>query len=314
MVELLFWPVFVALLAFMQGRLLPAIRRTPPGKEAAEQDFALHRVGTFLYGLPLFLVPTWPHLIAAILSRLLLFDVVLNLAARRPAFEVGQTALWDKLLRRLSPHHPERLSAGLRVAVLFAGAALLLSSCAGSKPEPVDSIGLLTDIHVPQSDMNRTPIVKSMSSYPQHEESLLGKGGELTRKNLATPPRRLFGLLPPAQPKKQKVKNSTIIYQVGEGNTATQAAVKKAEAPVQVGQAHQATDNTKAGQKGGAAATAPGAQATATTTKESWLRAVLPYIGGTVLLYSLLPFLPVPGAGWLWLLLRRGRRREPETG
>ncbi|RPD45842.1 hypothetical protein DNI29_16975 [Hymenobacter sediminis] len=66
--------------------------------------------------------------------------------------------------------------------------------------------------------------------------------------------------------------------------------------------------NTKDGQKGGTSATAPHAQAAATTEKESWLRAVLPYAAGVValgLLYSLIP-LGLSGSGWLLALLRRG--------
>ncbi|GGG34332.1 hypothetical protein [Hymenobacter glacieicola] len=125
----------------------------------------------------------------------------------------------------------------------------------------------------------------------------------------------------------------TTINQTGSGHTATTATAQEPEAvvagpgatvvdaekptaPVQLGQGNQATDNTKAGSRGGAAATAPAAVATTTTTKENWLRPLLPWAAGVVvlaLLYSLLP-LGLNGSGWLLVLLRRGRSREPETG
>ena len=53
-------------------------------------------------------------------------------------------------------------------------------------------------------------------------------------------------------PPLHKIKARTVILQTGTGNVAS------------------TTDNTKAGQRGGAAATAPGASATASTTGISW--------------------------------------------
>jgi hypothetical protein len=53
-----------------------------------------------------------------------------------------------------------------------------------------------------------------------------------------------------------------------EGAVAT--TVGKVKAPTAIGDSATATDNTKAGQRGGAAATAPGAIATATTEKTGW--------------------------------------------
>ncbi|UOQ53034.1 hypothetical protein [Hymenobacter cellulosivorans] len=93
-----------------------------------------------------------------------------------------------------------------------------------------------------------------------------------------------------------KIKNSTINIQLGNGNTAATATkpgtmatgsgasatdATKAEAPVQVGQQNQATDNTKAGQRGGAAATGEGSTVTApaSSTWWKWL------LGGVVLGY-----------------------------
>jgi len=129
------WPLFCFALAWMQGRLLPAIRLTPPGTEADEQATALHGWGTAAYFLPLALTP--PLLLFAALvalaARVALFDAVLNTAARRPAFEVGQTAATDKLLRKLAPVHPERLSALLRLAfaLVLAATAVWVASRAG---------------------------------------------------------------------------------------------------------------------------------------------------------------------------------------
>jgi hypothetical protein len=100
MLATLYWPVAVALMAIGQGLLLPAIRRTPPGPEAKRQAIALHYVLFALYLLPIALVPaTW---LAAVLSRLLLFDPVLNLAAGYPPFAVGQTAVSDRALQWLA--------------------------------------------------------------------------------------------------------------------------------------------------------------------------------------------------------------------
>jgi hypothetical protein len=117
----------------MQGRLMPAIRRTPPGEEAQEQDNALHKVGTLAYFLPIAFAAPALWLVSALIalaSRAALFDFVLNRAARRPAFEVGQTAFIDKWLRKISPTHPERLSAAARLlaTLLLGGAALVVAS------------------------------------------------------------------------------------------------------------------------------------------------------------------------------------------
>jgi hypothetical protein len=98
MLQYLYWPAAVLLMAVGQGLLLPAIRRTPPGPEAKRQAFALHWVLTAVYFLPLVLVPgTW---LEAVLSRLLLFDPAINLASGAKAFAVGATALTDKMLRQ----------------------------------------------------------------------------------------------------------------------------------------------------------------------------------------------------------------------
>jgi hypothetical protein len=98
--HLLYWPATVLLLAWAQGKLLPAIRRTPPGREAQLQALALHYVLGAYYLLALVFVPTaW---LVALLSRLLLFDPVLNASAGEPVFAVGVTALTDRALRWLA--------------------------------------------------------------------------------------------------------------------------------------------------------------------------------------------------------------------
>ncbi|QIX61873.1 hypothetical protein HER32_12040 [Hymenobacter sp. BT18] len=117
------------------------------------------------------------------------------------------------------------------------------------------------------------------------------------------PKRRLFGLLPAKKPAAAVPgytfgKKSTVIIQTGTGNTAATATkpgtmatgteatavdAGKARAPVQTGTANQATDNTKAGQRGGAAATAPGASAEATNKGGGtpwWVYAVCIGAGG----------------------------------
>lgn len=123
-VVLAYWPAAVLLMAWAQGLLMPAIRRTPPGPEAKRQAFGLHWLLTVLYFLPLLLAPSWLGLTYALAVRLALFDPPLNYFAGTSLFYVGQTAGFDKLLRKLSPAHPERLSALLRVVAL-AGAALV---------------------------------------------------------------------------------------------------------------------------------------------------------------------------------------------
>ena len=121
---LLFWPALAVALALLQGPLLPAIRRTPPGAEANAQRRALHGWGLLSYALPLALapwlpLPWWAWLGGAVGGRLL-FDPILNVSSGRPAGYVGQTAATDQLLRRLAPAQPERLALLLRATVLLA--------------------------------------------------------------------------------------------------------------------------------------------------------------------------------------------------
>lgn len=123
--RLLFWPALVLVLSLMQGLLMPAIRRTPSGTpEAKRQANALHGWGTLAYFLPLLLcpaaVPFWFWLATAVLTRLALFDVPLNLAAGDKPFAVGQTAFFDQVLRTLAPGRPDMLNALIKAGALLA--------------------------------------------------------------------------------------------------------------------------------------------------------------------------------------------------
>ncbi|MDO7849837.1 hypothetical protein Q5H92_25985 [Hymenobacter sp. M29] len=78
-----------------------------------------------------------------------------------------------------------------------------------------------------------------------------------------------------------KIKATTVIFQAGTGNVATP------------------TDNTKAGQKGGAAATAPQAQASATTKPGGlpwWVFALVAVLSTAAWEWSTARFIP---AAWL---------------
>jgi hypothetical protein len=87
----------------------------------------------------------------------------------------------------------------------------------------------------------------------------------------------------------------------GAGATATQ--VEKTEGPVATGPG-DATDNRKQGQRGGAAASAPGAVATATTVKPGlpWGRIAAGVVGGGFLIWVLF------GGGGAVLLARMRRK------
>ncbi len=120
------WPALAAGSALMQGLVLPAIKRTPPGPEAQRQHIGLHWVGLLVYGLPWLFAPTWPLLADAALSRALLFDPVLQATQGLPLFGVGYTALTDKLLRKVAPRRPDRLRFVLWLLTLAASLVALL--------------------------------------------------------------------------------------------------------------------------------------------------------------------------------------------
>lgn len=242
------------------------------------------------------------------------FDIRLNVRRNLNRYYLGtdpQTAATDTAVRaRMSGRTFAWLKFG--GVLVLSGAALLLASCAGSD--------------------------KVLRSAQDDNAHLLGVAPHISSPDSShtLPPRRLLGLLPARKPAPVAAgytfgKKSTVIIQTGTGHTAATATkpgtmatgteatavdASKAKAPVQTGAGNTATDNTKAGSRGGASATAPNAVATATTEKENWLSAVLPWaagVGAVGLLYLLVP-LGTPGAGWLLLLFRRGRSREPESG
>jgi hypothetical protein len=121
-----YWLPAAGLMAYGQGQLMPAIRRTPPGAEAKRQSRALHGLLTAVYFLPLVLAPaTW---LTALLARLLLFDPLLNLAAGDKPFAVGQTAASDRALQWLATKlswPPERVR-GVAWLLSVAAACYLL--------------------------------------------------------------------------------------------------------------------------------------------------------------------------------------------
>lgn len=176
--------------------------------------------------------------------------------------------------------------------------ALLLGSCARHKPSPAphsEPIGVI----LPPGDTEFTRInsdnpAENGPSRPgvvvQPPRTILDK---LTGR---TPPPVYY---PPGTPIVVKGKKNTLTVNHVAGdqdnNTAGKNAVagtgatgggkadgpvagtggqltniEKPSAPVNTGTGGTATDNTKAGQRGGAAATAPNATATATTQKSGW--------------------------------------------
>jgi hypothetical protein len=123
-----YWLPAASLMAYAQGVLMPAIRRTPPGAEARRQAFALHWLLTAVYFLPVMLVPaTW---LLAVLARVLLFDPLLNLGAGDTVFAIGKTALSDRgtrWLANLLGMSPASTSFILRLAIVgLLGAWLFL--------------------------------------------------------------------------------------------------------------------------------------------------------------------------------------------
>lgn len=136
----------------------------------------------------------------------------------------------------------------MRTALLLA-LTLSLASCAGSRSVP--------EATPPATALSTAVAVDSLAGLPPYlVPAPVGSTPRQRRQwqkaqaaNLAR-----AGVLP------AKLKNSSLA--TGAGAVAT--TVTRPRAPVATGAGH-ATDNTKAGQRGGAAATAPDAVATATT-------------------------------------------------
>lgn len=127
--HLLFWPAFCLLYGYVQGVLMPAIRRTPAGEEADKQSTALHVVGALVYFLPLVLAPTWVDVGASVAARLILFDLGLNYGAGDPLLAVGHKALFDRTLRKLAPDNPETLNGLVKLTALLCCVAVGVYYC-----------------------------------------------------------------------------------------------------------------------------------------------------------------------------------------
>jgi hypothetical protein len=142
-VAALFFSLYTVLSGFQQGIIVWLLREyVPPGRKDWI-DAAYHYGGLLIYAL----LVAWagyeahwhgmPTLVAqAALARMLLFDPALNTARSYfnhregrtwgQLFEVGTTAVSDRVIRRLAPTNPERLrlvvwlvSAGLSIGFVY---------------------------------------------------------------------------------------------------------------------------------------------------------------------------------------------------
>lgn len=133
-----YWPATVALLAWSESGIIPALREYVPASSpfARAAVNSLHVRLTLLYFLPV-LVPLplwrmgwvpgafcWKWVVVAGVSRLL-FDICLNWFCKVPLLSVGQTAASDRLIRKLSPARPEALALVARIGLAVAGLAPL---------------------------------------------------------------------------------------------------------------------------------------------------------------------------------------------
>ena len=166
---------------------------------------------------------------------------------------------------------------GLIGPVVLAAAALLLSGCRSGRDVATAGPGATVE---PTSTLSPA----SSCTKPEANSSQLTTDNSL--HNEPEPARRLFGLLPPkrAATGPIHIKNKgTLIIQSGTGNTAA-GATKPAGPQSTAGHDALATDNTKAGSRGGAAATGDGSQATAVTSKAAgipwWVWALVFSLGG----------------------------------
>ncbi|TGE29746.1 hypothetical protein [Hymenobacter metallicola] len=160
--------------------------------------------------------------------------------------------------------------------------ALALASCTTTRhAEQPDVLSLLTpDILPPTSELPDSLPKQGSSHAPPDRPGFV---------------KRTAAKVVAAVKGSGKFKNKgTIIYQVGASNTASSATkpgtmatgtgasatdVKKADGPIQVGRGNQATDNSKAGQRGGAAATGEGSTLTAPTAPTTWWKWLLLGLG-----------------------------------
>ena len=139
----LFFAVYTILSGLQQGLIVWLLTEYVPPSRKDWIDAAYHTGGILIYLLLLGYAllraeAEWPVLVlAAVLSRAVFFDFALNVARRyfnyregrppSPLFQVGYTALTDRMLRRLAPNHPETLRLVLWVMTLVASAVLGLT-------------------------------------------------------------------------------------------------------------------------------------------------------------------------------------------
>jgi hypothetical protein len=179
---------------------------------------------------------------------------------------------------------------------------LLLCACASHRPKPAPTVA---------SEPVAPSVVRPDSTVVTPHRTLLDK--VLNRPAVSD---IHVGNMPAKIGKKATVNvyyGPATISTVGKKATAataagaTATAIGKAKGPTAIGDSATATDNTKAGQRGGAAATAQGATATATTIKPPipWLKYAL-CLGGLGVAYWLL----LGGGGTLLLALWRKNKKS----
>lgn len=193
--------------------------------------------------------------------------------------------------------------------------AAALASCRTTQPTPGRDLSRAEGTpYVAQPDSGKgNPEITPPGPPLEQKTGFLGLFG---KKN--TPSKPETKIIAGAQPGPRKCKGCNIYYAPATvtTNTAAKNATAgtgatgggKADGPV-AGMGATATDNTKAGQRGGAAATAPNATATATTIKPPapWLKYGL-WAAGALGLYWVL----FGGGGALLLALFR-RNKPTDT-
>ncbi|MBC6988571.1 hypothetical protein [Hymenobacter sp. BT491] len=249
--------------AFVQGRQTLRNRLYVPTSEQKSVNLDLHVLLPTLYALlSIAVCGTDLHgYLIALAVRIVLFDPVVNIAKADPVFSVGESALLDLLLRLCADtlHLSVEFFSGLwRTLVAMALVAVLLTSCQTSRSgvEPLKGV-------VPTAAIDGLPAPDVRFKRPSFARSLGGTvasifSGKQKDKSRTT----INNYYAPA-----KMKNSTLAT-----DQASVTDAKKAHAPVATGTS-SAIDNTKAGQKGGAAATGEGSSAQASTEKSG-----IPYV------------------------------------
>lgn len=188
---------------------------------------------------------------------------------------------------------------GMVAVVVGLFIALLFAACAGSKNLSSDTLSVASSDAT--TELSReSSVAQPVDLTPAQVAQLPRSQQRQYRKNLRAQPRTV----PLIQGRAAVAGNITAPVQTSYKPDAA-VVLATDSAKVQVAQT-----------KKGPAVAGEGNTVPITTTEESWLRPLLPYavgVLGLALLYSLLP-LGLAGSGWLWVLLRKGRSPEPETG